>query len=367
MRLVTTTFIAGTTIGAGMLALPMSAFNIGYVYWIGLSVFFWSLMSFTGIVQADLNTHFNKSISIASISKLQFGRFFELIAQVSIFGLFYALLSAYATGAAQILHSNVFKFSFNFSLITYVTVLGFFIASCFSFVDYLNRFLVIIKFIVFFVVITFLFNYSSLSNIKPIGSFKNALIAVPVFFTAFGFHGSIPSLFEYVNKNTKSVKFGIVFGSLTALLVYLLWQTIALGCIQYGIDSKTSLSEFVHHLSSVSKNSSFETIVGVFIFFGVSTSFLGVGIGLFDYIKEKVHSKLLTAVLTFLPPIIFAIIYPSGFIFALRFAAVFLSIIAVILPTINAIKITPGVGVYKISMYFALVVGFAIILIDMLC
>ena len=50
----------------------------------------------------------------------------------------------------------------------------------------------------------------------------NALIisASPVFFTAFGFHGSIPSLNKYLDGNVKSLRIAILVGSGITLFAY---------------------------------------------------------------------------------------------------------------------------------------------------
>lgn len=366
MRLIATTFIAGTTIGAGMLALPITAFKVGFVSWFLMSVFFCIFMSFAGIVQSNLNAFENASISIAEISKKHLGRFFEKIAIISILGLTYSLLAAYATGASQILHESVFHFSFNFSLIVYVSFFAFFIASCFSFVDYLNRFLVVLKVIVFSLVVFLLINYTKIENIKFYGNLYDVFIAIPIFFTAFGFHASIPSLFGYLNKDLKFLKQGIFLGSFLALITYLVWQTVTLGCIKDVLDAKSTLGDFIHYLGMVSKSKSFENFIGLFTFFGVSTSFLGVGISLFEYIREKsnIKSSIVISIFTFLPPILFASCYPSGFVFALRFAAIFLSVIAVILPALNALKLNQGGVLYKIGLYLSLLIGTGIIIID---
>ena len=77
--------------------------------------------------------------------------------------------------------------------------------------------------------------------------------------------------------------------------------------------------------------------INLFSNIAVTTSFLGVGLGLFDYFcdnlkKAPARRREFSAILTFVPPLFFALLYPEGFIFALGFAAICLAVLAVLLP-----------------------------------
>lgn len=58
----------------------------------------------------------------------------------------------------------------------------------------------------------------------------------------------------------------------------------------------------------------------------LATSFLGVALGLFDYLadlfqrRNSVTYRLQTGAITFLPPLAFALFYPRGFVMALGYA-----------------------------------------------
>ena len=54
----------------------------------------------------------------------------------------------------------------------------------------------------------------------------NALIisAAPIFFTSYGFHGSIPSLVKYMEGDVRGLRIAIVAGSAITLVGYILWQ-----------------------------------------------------------------------------------------------------------------------------------------------
>ena len=83
----------------------------------------------------------------------------------------------------------------------------------------------------------------------------------------------------------------------------------------------------------------------IFANLALITSFLGVGIGLFDLLKDSckqddsAKGRLITTALTFIPPLIIAVFYPQGLCSALGYAAIALAMLAVILPIIMVTKV----------------------------
>ena len=75
------------------------------------------------------------------------------------------------------------------------------------------------------------------------------------------------------------------------------------------------------------------------------TSFIGVSLGLFEFMGDSLSNKLgsakrvKTALITFVPPLGFALFYPQGFIMALGYAAIALAVLAILLPTVMVYKV----------------------------
>ena len=84
----------------------------------------------------------------------------------------------------------------------------------------------------------------------------------------------------------------------------------------------------------------FSQIIGVFADLALITSFLGVSLGLFEFLGDSLKgnrdqsSKLFTGLLTFTPPMTFALFFPQGFILALGYAAIALVVLALFFPVI---------------------------------
>ena len=70
-----------------------------------------------------------------------------------------------------------------------------------------------------------------------------ALSAIPVIFTSFGFHGSVPSIVSYMNGDIRKLRRVFVIGSAIPLIAYLFWQLVTLG----SIDSNTFIGLMAEH------------------------------------------------------------------------------------------------------------------------
>ncbi|VEH65176.1 tyrosine-specific transport protein-2 [Rodentibacter pneumotropicus] len=121
----------------------------------------------------------------------------------------------------------------------------------------------------------------------------NALLisASPVFFTAFGFHGSIPCLNKYLEGDIKALRISIIFGSAITLISYILWQ-----CSTHGVLSQTKFLEILHQdptlnglieaVRIITRSSIIAGIVKIFSALALITSFLGVALGLLECIED---------------------------------------------------------------------------------
>ena len=75
-----------------------------------------------------------------------------------------------------------------------------------------------------------------------------------------------------------------------------------------------------------------------FALFAIATSFLGAGLGLFDYMADLCNfdnsrrGRTLTMLVTFLPPMLGGLIWPDGFLAAIGWAGLAAAIWSVIVP-----------------------------------
>ncbi|VDZ74516.1 tryptophan-specific transport protein [Atlantibacter hermannii] len=91
-------------------------------------------------------------------------------------------------------------------------------------------------------------------------------------------------------------------------------------------------------LSGLLSSSTLDLLLTVFSNFAVASSFLGVTLGLFDYLADLFkfddsrQGRFKTALVTFLPPMLGGLIWPNGFIYAIGFAGLAATVWAAIVP-----------------------------------
>lgn len=346
-----TLIIAGTTIGAGMLALPIASAGLGFSTSLMIMVGMWALMAYTALLMLELHQHADYDATLHTLAKQFLGDKGKWIATFAMLFLFYALCAAYIAGGGgqfnQKLH-NWFSIDVSNGIGTLIFTL--IIAAIVTFgtqsVDRVNRVLFTCKLIAMAVMLFFLTPNIQSMHLLNMPLEKGLIIAaLPVIFTSFGFHGSIPAVVRYLNLDMKALKKVMVLGSLLPLVVYILWQLATLGVVdQATLAQAGDVTALVGTLSLVIHNSAISEVVSVFADLALITSFLGVSLGLFEFLGDSLNKnqskggRVGIALVTFIPPLCFALFYPQGFIMALGYAAIALAILAILLPVTMVVR-----------------------------
>ena len=343
--------VAGTTLGAGMLALPLVASGSGFFTSAIALCCLWALMAYTALLILEVNIHFPIGSSFGTMAEETLGQFGKIITFAAMLLLFYALTAAYISGGSTLFsevsqeyfHVNI---SVTLSAFVFTILFGGIIYWKTQAVDYVNRGLFLIKIAALILSISAMLTHVQRNLLVDAAHHPIFILAaIPIMFTSFGFHGSIPSILKYLGHDAKRLRFVFVVGSLIPLVIYLLWVLVTVGVLPLtGAQSFTqiikangSVGLFTIELSRWFHNHYIALAINLFSNIAVTTSFLGVGLGLFDYFydnlkKVKKGKRELSAAVTFVPPLLFALFYPNGFIFALGFAAIALAVLAVLLP-----------------------------------
>jgi aromatic amino acid transport protein len=346
--------IIGTTIGAGMLSLPLIVASCGFVCAVILLILSWSVMYITALKLLSVCERYPIGANFTTMMHKSFSKFYLIIFSIIYLLLLYSLLAAYTTQGSSLISmlagvsDNSSKSQVGISSIIFILI---FVAFMFSYKasDYTNRIFVILKFAFFIIAMVVMLFYINVDYLDDGPSGVSSFIyAWPTLLPAFGFHNIIPVIYEYQKGDIKSIKKSIFIGSICVLVVYIIWIFLALGVVpQHNIHSYHSLfklgndtpSGLVNEIKAISGSSTLELALNLFIHIAVITSFIGVGISLMHYIRDifaryNRHIKNLTlTVICFIPPLIFTVFYPRGFILALQYAAIFAVIIFVYTPT----------------------------------
>lgn len=345
-----TLITSGTMIGAGMLAMPLTSAGIGFTFTVVLLVLLWILLTYSALLFVEVYQTAEYDAGIGTLAAQYFGRPGRIVATSVLMIFLYALLSAYVTGGGAILASTLPDFAtpdlkMKGSILAFTIFFGIFVAIGTSFVDALNRFLFIAMIAALFIVLGLMIPEIKIDNLMAMPIDKALLIsASPVFFTAFGFHGSIPCLNKYLEGDVKALRFSIIVGSAITLVGYLLWQFSTHGVLSQSrfleiLNQDPTLNGLIEAVRVITGSTIIAAVVKIFSALALITSFLGVALGLLECIDDLLKrafnisaNRLSLGFLTFLPPLLFAFFYPEGFILALGYAGQMFAFYAVVLP-----------------------------------
>lgn len=348
--------VAGTSIGAGMLALPVSCAPSGFYYSSLLLIICWAFMYLTGLLVLEVNLSMDDEPSYITMAHLTLGKIGGWLNWLFFLGLLYSLLAAYVAGGSEIFQ-NALDHAFGIRMsptVAPVAWAGLFAIIVFfgvSIADVINRVFMLGLIAAYIFLLSTAAPHVSLSNLAP-GDARYLLAALPVLFATLAFHIIVPSLRTYLSGDVDKLKRIIFFGSMLPLIVYIIWELVIFGTIgQSGeqgllaiLKSGDAAVKIVSALQASVGNDWINRAANIFVFFAIASSFLGVAYGLFDLLGDGLNiektnkGRMLTMFATFFPPILFAEAYPQGFILALKYAGVFVAIIHGIFPVLMAIS-----------------------------
>jgi len=341
-----TLLVAGTMIGAGMLAMPLTSAGIGFGFTLVLLLGLWALLTFSALLFVELYQTAESDAGIGTLAEQYFGKAGRIIATAVLIIFLYALIAAYVSGGGSLLKDLLPEsFGDKVSILLFTVIFGSFIVIGTHSVDKINRVLFFVMLAAFAVVLSLMLPEIKFDNLMatPI---DNALIisASPVFFTAFGFHGSIPSLNKYLDGNVKALRISILAGSAITLCAYILWQMSTHGLLTQNeflqiLKEDATLNGLVKATLAITGSNVIAGAVKLFSTLALVTSFLGVGLGLLECIEDLLKrsfnisaGRISLGLMTFIPPLVFALFYPEGFILALGYAGQMFAFYAVVLP-----------------------------------
>lgn len=341
--------IAGTTIGAGMLAMPIVTGFAGFFPSLLVLGSCWLFMLITGFLFLEVNLAMEGEVNLITMAQRTLGKWGKILSWGVYLLLLYSLTAAYIAGSAPIFLESL-QFFFGLSIPSWAGPLplllffGLFVYLGTLATDYINR-LLMMGLLLGYVLLIMLVPSHIQWNLFTHIDYPAMLLAFPVVITSFGYHIIIPTLTTYMAHDKKKLRLAVLIGSLIPLIFYLLWEFLVLG----SVPLTGSVS-----LAAAAKNGVSATFplrhiltspwIGLgaqmFSFFAVVTSFMGVSLSLSDFltdglrIKKTGFGRLLACLMTFTPPLLFVYSYPRGFLIALQYAGICVAILLGILPAL---------------------------------
>ena len=193
--------IAGTTIGAGMLAMPLTSAGMGFGATLALLIGLWALLAYTGLLFMEVyQTAPRQDVGVASLAEQYLGIGGRLSATISLLVLLYALLAAYISGGGSLLSGILPKMgdaktTEQIGILIFTIILGSFVVMGIKGVDGLTRVLFIGKIIAFAAVLILMLPKAKLENLTAV-PLDNLLIISAILIWLPRDHGKYQYLFK---------------------------------------------------------------------------------------------------------------------------------------------------------------------------
>ena len=345
--------IAGVCVGAGMLGLP-SAGAGAWSLWSMLAVALTMVvMTVSGWMLLESYRGYPLRVSFDTVTRDLLGEKVNALNNLSVYFVGGILLYAYITSAGLIIDGMTGMGS-HWSSVLFTLVFSVLVWHSTRAVDRISVLLVILM------GLSFVFGISGLSmNIRldllldRVGSETHyaqyALVMLPVALTSFGYHHSVSSMRAYYGEERRASR-AILGGTVIALTFYLIWLASVFGNLprsEFGpvIAEGGNVDALLKALGSVIESQAVANALNAFSMAAILSSFIGVGLGVFDYLADLFKfdnsraGRAKSWGVTFLPPLVLSLLFPFGFLMAIGYAGAVATLWTCIIPPLLAWKV----------------------------
>ena len=324
--------VAGTCIGAGMLALPIVTGISGFYPAMFVSTLCWLFMLCTGLLFLEVTLWMEDGANVLSMAQRFLGPVGKWVGGLSFLFLYYCLQVSYLSGGVPLMNSLVTKMTgltaspFS-SYLLFTLLFGVIVFLGARLVDRVN-WVLMIGLVVTFVLLILVGSTEVQASFLKRSNWGLCLLAAPILFSAYGYHNVIPSIATYLKRNVLKLRLSIIFGTAIPFIAYSLWQWMIIGSLteaqlmradREGVPISQALQEITGH--------PWVTALGVYFgLFALVTSLLGVSLSMVDFLadglkmKREGLSRVALCLAVFVPPALFAAQNPGIFIEAIGIA-----------------------------------------------
>jgi tyrosine-specific transport protein len=343
--------IVGTSVGGGMLALPVANASIGF--WQSSIFLFicWAFMTLGAFFILEANLYLPRGKNMVSMAAATLGNYGLLTAWISYLFLLYTLLSAYVSGGADVLNSLLLKVGLHLSewqaSSVFTLIFGLIVYGGIHYVDFANRALMFGKLTVYCLLVVFIVPHIDIQHFQH-GDMRYIGGSIMILITSFGFAIIVPNLRDYFDDDINTLKKVILVGSLIPLLCYLAWDAVIIGALpSEGSQGLENLMNNPHTTSALAslltdkiQSPEISALFNFFTSICMLTAFLGVSLCLYSFLADGLKLPeygthgIGLFLLTFIPPLLIVIYYPGAYIHALSYAGIFCIILLLLLPAL---------------------------------
>ncbi|MDR1333318.1 MAG: hypothetical protein LBJ69_02860 [Holosporales bacterium] len=332
--------IAGTAIGAGVIALPLSSANLNFIQILCLMGIGFFVAYQSSCMAIDLSMHVGKGTGIAELSKRLSGKWAFAISIASFYGLSFAVLSAYFAGITDTVES---LFEIPRTCITLLCGGGLaaMLLARLKVFDRLNAILFAVLMLALMAITFGIYNFEPSRLVDLKSESKDVFYFIPIVFTSFGVQNICAHICGYLEMDKAKIKRAFKVGILIPAVVYAVWIFTVLMSIQISDISflskvrehQVGAGELIEFLCRNTKLTMASGIFKILTFTAMATSAIGIGIGLLDSIRETyIKNKIFATAAVTAIPLLVAIFLPHAFISILSFGAMIATVFVVFIP-----------------------------------
>src|SRR3989338_5365946 len=288
--------VSGTCIGGGMLAMPIQTADAGFLMSSLVLFSSWIFMMFTGLLLVEATLWLKAQYHFSTITQACLGNGGKILTLIIYLFMNSASLVAYTSGGALLIDGwiqnllgvslgyqvNCVLFTLSFGGLVYLGIYA---------TGRVNSWLTLLMGGAYCYLV-----WLGVSSLQPDylvfrAAWGPALHSFPLILAAFSYQMIVPSLCSYLNYDVRRLRKAIIIGLSIPFTAYFLWLLTIHGTIPFegagGLhEAFVNGSMIVEPLKVRFTSASLGLIIDSFAFFALTTSYLGLSIALFDFVRD---------------------------------------------------------------------------------
>lgn len=331
--------VAGTTIGAGILALPAVTQPVGFVPSTAVLLGCWLYMVATGLLVAevtlaDMSSSGRRATSLRSMSTKTLGGVGSAISSFAFVIVHVGLIIAYISRGGELLCSIIPDLASNRALASTAFTVGFgglvYATKGTDALELANNVFASIVLASFFALMACALPSAEAHRLFDVANWQSTSQIVPTMLLSLVYHNVVPTVCAQLEGDRDKITTAIIGGSFIPFLMFVLWNGAILAAVPPGISGVDPLE-----VLRASGGTALSTGVIAFSLSAIVTSFIGFVLALTDFMKDALSepgqseaeetqlSRFRDFALTLVPPLAIALYDPSLFFQALDKAGAF--------------------------------------------
>jgi tyrosine-specific transport protein len=332
-RLISAIFlVAGTCIGGGMLALPVATGISGFFPSSIMMALCWLAMTASALFLLEVNLWMKEGAHVITMASTILGPVGKFVSWCVYLFISYASIVAYTAAGGTLVINGAetligWELSKEWGCFLFIVFFGGIIYLGTHTVGRVNTILFVAMIASYIALVTTGISEVKTTLLKHV-HWPTSFLAIPLLLTTFSFQTMLPSLTPYLKRNAKALRWAIIVGTTVTFIVYLIWQWLVLGIVPVSgpnsLIKALEVGEPVTQFLREHVQSNWVSVIAeYFAFFALVTSFLGMALGLHDFLSDglKIRNeklgKVFLSLLIIIPTFIFAAYFERIFLLAL--------------------------------------------------